>query len=232
MTPTATVPPSAPGRPPRDRVLLSGVAWPAFRRLLKNLGDHRTARLAYDRGELEIMVPSFEHEADADALAEVIGALTRELGWPKVSGGSFTMRRRKWQKAIEPDRCYWIASAPAVTGVRQLDLKVHPPPDLGIEVDVTNSSLNRLAIYAKIGVAEVWRLDGDDLRFHLLGAKRRYVESPTSRAFPFLTPADLMVFVHLGRQRTDLNLIAADAAAWFCRRVASQTATPPPPAAP
>ncbi|MBX9581724.1 MAG: Uma2 family endonuclease [Gemmataceae bacterium] len=231
MTLIATVPPPA-GRPPRDRILLSGVAWPTFVRMVRDLGGHRAARLTYDRGELEIMVPSFEHEADADALAEVVGALTRELGWPKVSGGSFTMRRRKWQKAIEPDRCYWIASAPGLVGVRQLDLKVHPPPDLGIEVDVTNSSLNRLAIYARLGVAEVWRLDGDDLRFHLLGAKRRYVESPTSRAFPFLTPADLMVFVRLGRHRKDLNVIAADAAAWFRRQVATPATPPPPPPAP
>jgi hypothetical protein len=98
---------------------------------------------------------------------------------------------------LEPDGCYWIANAPAVRGKRRINLSVDPPPDLAIEVDVTNSSLNRMSIYASLGVPEVWRLDGQTLTFHHLGAGRSYAVATHSRAFPFVTPADLMSFLAL-----------------------------------
>lgn len=231
MTPTTAPAPTPPAKPRRRRpgrsVRLSGVPWEMYTKLLRAFGDKGGVRLAYDRGELEITTLSFEHEADADALVEMIGVLTRDLGLPKVSGGSVTMKRKRWQKGLEPDRCYWIANAPALVGVRKLDLKIHPPPDLAVEVDVTRKSLNRFPIYAKLGVGELWRLDGDDLRFHLLGAKGRYVETPASRAFPMVTPADLMAFVRLGRTVRDLNAIARDFQLWLRPRLA-----PPPPPAP
>ena len=45
-------------------------------------------------------------------------------------------------------------------GKKELDLAVDPPPDLAIEVDISRSSLNKLSIYADIGVPEVWLYDG------------------------------------------------------------------------
>src|SRR5262249_28301372 len=59
------------------------------------------------------------------------------------------------------------------TGVRDLALRVHPPPDLAIEVEVTHSSMDRMEIYATLGIPGLWRLDGDELRFHVLGALPR-----------------------------------------------------------
>jgi Uma2 family endonuclease len=35
-----------------------------------------------------------------------------------------------------------------------------PPPDLVVEADLTSSSLDKLTIYASLGVAEVWRYAG------------------------------------------------------------------------
>ena len=40
------------------------------------------------------------------------------------------------------------------TSKKRLDLTVDAPPDLAIEVDVTRSSLDRLQVYARLGVAE------------------------------------------------------------------------------
>src|SRR5439155_310836 len=84
-----------------------------------------------------------------------IGALADELGLPLMRGGSTTLRRRRKQRGLEPDRCFWIANEPAVRAVRDLDLRIHPPPDLAVETDVTNSSLDRMGIYAALGVLEV-----------------------------------------------------------------------------
>lgn len=230
MTPTAVTPPPVPAPGPRRRrpgrsVVIPNVDWDTYEKLLAAFGDRRNPRLTYDRGELEIMVPSFEHDSDAAVLARLAETLTEELGLPVIAGGSVTVKWKKAHKGIEPDRCFWIANAARMAGVRQLDLKVHPPPDLGIEVDVTSSSLNRLRIYARLGVAEVWRLEGDDLRFHHLGAKARSVEMPTSRAFPGVTPADLMTFVVQARIARDHNAVVRACRAWVRQRIAS----PPPP---
>ena len=229
-TPVGMPPPVAQPRrrKPKERVLISDVPWGTYLRMNRALEHKRNVRLAYDRGELEIMTPSFEHDRDADTLGQLVRILTEELGLPIIPGGSVTLKRKAWKKGIEPDRCFWIANAARVSGIRRLDLKIHPPPDLGIEVDVTSSSLNRLAIYARLGVAEVWRLDGDDLVFHQLGAKRRYVASPTSRAFPSVTPAELMDFVKQARTAADQNVVTRAFRAWVRSRASSPPAPPTP----
>ena len=55
------------------------------------------------------------------------------------------------------DQCYYIQYERAVRGKGDIDLIVDTPPDLAIEIDNTSSSLNRMAIYAALGVPEVWR---------------------------------------------------------------------------
>ena len=45
-----------------DRVLFSNISWQQFENLLKDLGEHRAARVAYDNGTMEIITPLPEHE--------------------------------------------------------------------------------------------------------------------------------------------------------------------------
>jgi Uma2 family endonuclease len=213
MTQMATpAPPSA--KPPRDRVTLSGVSWETFRRMRRAFRHNRSARFAYEHGELEIMTIGFEHDRDASFLARLIEALTEELDMPIISGGSTTIARRRLKRAIEPDQCFWIANAAAIAGVKKLDLRVHPPPDLAIEVDVTNSSLDRFGIYARLGVVELWRLEGDDLRFHVRGADGRYAEVPTSPTFPALQGAELVMFIRQARTAGNQNEVTRNFRAW------------------
>jgi Uma2 family endonuclease len=94
--------------------------------------------------------------------------LTEELGLPVKSGGSVTLRRRLRKRGIEADECFWIANAKQMAGKRRLDLETDPPPDLAIEVQVTHSALDRLGIYATLGVPEVWWLRRNKLTFYLL----------------------------------------------------------------
>lgn len=68
-------------------------------------------------------------------------------------------------------------------GKRHIDLRVDPPPDLAVVVDVTSSSLDRMSIYASLGVAEVWRLEHPTLTFHALGAERKYTAIGRSLSF-------------------------------------------------
>ncbi|HEY7424761.1 MAG TPA: Uma2 family endonuclease [Gemmataceae bacterium] len=211
-----------------QRLLLYNVDWQTYTRLLRIFAEHPSVRLAYDRGTLEIMSPLPEHEKDADFLGVLVRSLTRELGLTIQGGGSMTMRRRRKQKGIEPDRCYWIANEPAVRGKRTFDPRIDPPPDLAIEVDVTSSSLNRMGIYATLGVPEVWRLDQPTLTFHALGANRKYSAITHSLSFPLVTPADLLNFLAL-RATLDENGVLDQFETWVRQRRAAGGAAPPTP---
>jgi Uma2 family endonuclease len=225
----ATSPPAARPRRRGRAVVIPAVDWKTYTRLLKVFDDRPRLRLTYDRGTLEIMVTSQEHEGDSAFLAQLIAALAREFRLPMKSGGSVTIKRKRMQKGLEPDKCFWLANAAKVVGAKQLDLSVHPPPDLAVEVDVSRSSMNRLRIYATLGVPEVWRLDGDELHFHQLAGKS-YVVVSASPTFPGVGPADIMAFVKQARGAAD-ELATVDAfRAWLQQRT---TVSPPaPPASP
>src|SRR5262249_518426 len=141
-------------------VVLSGVRWHTYEALLHDLGG-RHIRLTYDRGNLEIMAPLFRHERYADVLAELVKALARAAKRRTGGAGSTTFRREDLERGLEPDRCFYIDNLVAVAGKLELDPAHDPPPDLAIEVDIWSSSLNRLEIYAALGVPEVWRYDGE-----------------------------------------------------------------------
>ena len=92
-------------------------------------------------------------------------------------------------------------------GKRQLDLDRDPPPDLVVEVDVTRTSLDRLKIFAALGVPEVWRSTGRSLQFLHLQADGTYQARTTSRSFPTLTVSSVAQFLKEAR--------TADKTAWI-----------------
>jgi Uma2 family endonuclease len=197
----------------RESLVIPDTDWRTYCRLAQVFAERRGVRLAYDRGWLEIMSPSVEHDSGSRLLGRFVTTLTEELGRQILSGGATTLRRRLEKRGLEPDECFWIQNEAAVRGVRRLNLRLHPPPDLTIEIDVTNSSLDRMSIYAALGVPEVWRLDGDVLSFHVLGVRRRYTQQNASRAFPQVTPADLQNFLSLRYQQEE-NAIVRQFRAW------------------
>ncbi len=200
---------------------LSGVDWQTYARLLRAFAERPGIRLTYDRGELEIMSPLLEHDNDGQFLGRLVVALTEEMGLPIKGGGSTTMRRRRHRRGLEADECYWIANAPRMAGRRRLDLRTDPPPDLALEVDVTYSSLDRMGIYAALGVPEVWRLDGDTLTFHVLGKDGAYASEAASRSFPLVTPADLFGFLQQARQAGGENTVVRQFRDWTRQRLAA-----------
>jgi Uma2 family endonuclease len=82
-------------------------------------------------------------------------------------------------------------------GRTDLNLYADPPPDIAIESDLTSSSLDRFAIYAGLGVPELWRVSNQYVQIWLLRGED-YELSETSLAFPFLTEAALNEYLSLG----------------------------------
>ena len=179
---------------PGQRLLLYSVPWNAYDAILRAL-DGRHLRISYDRGSLEIMTLSLEHEFFKTLLGRLIELMTYEMNISMFPGGSTTFKRMMLEKGLEPDECYWIQNERAMRGKKEFDIDVDPPPDLVVEVDITSSSINRMGIYASLRVPEVWRFDGETLEVHVLGANGKYRIKQQSRAFPFLPMAELVRFL-------------------------------------
>jgi Uma2 family endonuclease len=210
--------------PSQQSIRLSGVDWRTYSRLVRIFDERPGWRLTYDRGELEIMSPSLRHDRAGRFLGRLVITLTEELGLPVSGGGSVTMRRRRKLRGIEADDCFWIANAARMAGRLELDLRIDPPPDLAIESDVTNSSLNRMGIYAALRVPEVWRLEGDILTFNVLNSSGTYDTAAASHAFPWLTPPNILPFVQQGRVSGNQNVIVQDFREWIRKH---RPASPP-----
>ncbi|MEG4343898.1 Uma2 family endonuclease [Microcoleus sp. A003_D6] len=176
-----------------QRTLLENISWSTFETLLKEIGDKRGYRIAYDEGRLEIMSPLYEHENPKIKFDRFIFILAEELGIEIKSAGSMTLKRKRVQKGIEPDNCYYIQSEPAVRDREELDLETAPPPDLAIEIDITSSSVDKFAIYSALGVPELWLYNGRVLKFYQL-VETEYIERDFSIAFPFVSVAEMAGF--------------------------------------
>ncbi len=50
----------------------------------------------------------------------------------------------------------------------KIDLSKDPAPELVIEIDITHGSLPKFPIFADLGIEEVWRFDGESVKFHRL----------------------------------------------------------------
>lgn len=150
--------------------------------------------LNYDSGELELMLPLMLHERWKRLISSLVEALATELRIPVGMAGSTTFRRKDIGKGLEPDECFYIQNELRMRGKLDVDLRVDPPPDLVIEIDVTSSSIDRQAIYAGLRVPEIWRFNARRLEFlHL--SEDGYEASEDSAAFPMLARADLERFL-------------------------------------
>jgi Uma2 family endonuclease len=173
-----------------DRVVLYNISWQQFENLLIDLGQSRAARVAYDNGTLEIMTPLPEHEYYKESLGDAIKDIAEELEINYESYGSTTWKREARLAGIEPDNCFYFQNEAKVRGRLQFDLNQDPPPDLALEIDLTNKSLNRFPIYARLGIPEIWCYDSGNLKIYQL-QNENYIEVENSSVFPMLRVQDL-----------------------------------------
>jgi Uma2 family endonuclease len=170
-----------------QRVILSNISWATFEQILKELGDNRSTRLAYNNGFLEIMTPLGPHENNNRFIESLVGVITDELNLNIKKFGSLTMKKSKKLKGVEPDSCYYLQNEPVVRSKQKIDLDKDPPPDLVLEIDMSSGSLDKLPIYAAIGVPELWRYDGNQLTVFVLQSDEIYKFTNQSPTFSWLS---------------------------------------------
>ena len=165
-----------------QRVVFYHLSWQAYKQILAALGERRSAKLIYDRGTLEITMPLEEHENATRMLELFIRILVVEIGLKIKTMGSTTLNFPELERASEPDNCYYIQNQPQVAG-KKVDLRTDPPPDLVVEVDITHTDIDKIRLYANMGVPEFWRYNGEVLQiYQLIG--QQYAEVETSPTFP------------------------------------------------
>ncbi|MFS8778993.1 Uma2 family endonuclease [Synechococcus sp. R55.6] len=183
---------------PEQRVIFHHLTWDRYQQILQALGEHRSSRLIYDRGTLEITMPLEDHEFLVRMIDLFVRILaTAYLGQIKTMG-STTLNYPHIERGAEPDNAYYLQNQPKVKG-RTVDFSQDPPPDLVVEVDITHSTINKLALYAAIGIPELWRFNGEELRIYQLTAQG-YQELEISPSFPGVPKDRLYQFLSEARE--------------------------------
>lgn len=192
-----------------QRLVLNNVPWQSYAAIGDALPDRPGLRMTYDRGSLEFMTLSPEHEKYKIRLGRLLEALVEECGLRVEPAGSMTMRREELERGLEPDECFWIANEPHMRARLDWDPTRDPPPDLVIEIEVSRSALDRMGIYAALRVPEVWRCDGANLRAHLLQPDGSWQASEISPTFPKIPLAGIVPFLQPSETVDYLSMIRA-----------------------
>lgn len=186
-SPTMAIPRQIPAGehvPTADqRVLLFNVPWSSYEAVMELRGDRPVPRVAYLQGALELMTPSRDHEGIKSYIGMLIEAYALEHDIDLSPYGSWTVRNAPKESGAEPDECY-------IVGADQ-NKEV---PDLTIEVQWTRGGIDKLEIYRRLGIAEVWIWTDDRIDIYLLRGEE-YQRSAESACFPHLDVKHLASFL-------------------------------------
>ncbi|MEJ7638412.1 MAG: Uma2 family endonuclease [Singulisphaera sp.] len=149
-------------------------------------------RLKCYQGSVTLVSPGKPHETAGFRLDRLILAVCLELRIRHTVLGSTTWKLPfgAGDTAYEADQAYYVQSH-GTANDRQ-------PPDLAVEIVVTNPEKKALLAGAVLRIPELWVLDvpRHRLTFHHLTTRGKnkgtYRAKPTSRAFPILRPDELL----------------------------------------
>jgi hypothetical protein len=198
-------PPSPCPTNDEERYVIHGISWTSYMAISDALAGRGVPRLTYDCGSLEFMTPSPAHEIFKKRLAWLVETMAFECGQAIETAGNMTFRREDLHHGFEFDDCFWIASESQVRGKVTYDCQVDPPPDLGIEIEISRSAIDRMELFAAMRVREVWRYDGETLTVEVLQADGTYRQSDSSLSFPWAPIDQLASFIEPGPQHDSLT---------------------------
>jgi Uma2 family endonuclease len=165
-----------------QRLVTYGVPWSHYEAQLALRGDAPVPRIAFLEGALELMSPSKEHERIKSYIGCLVEAYALERGIDLSPYGAWTLKDRPTESGLEPDECYLVGEQSKDT------------PDLAIEVVWTSGGIDKLEIYRRLGVGEVWFWKTSRIEVHVL---RQGLNEATKRSsvFPDLDLALLCSFL-------------------------------------
>jgi len=126
-----------------EHYTITAVSWQQYEALLERLGDNPGYRVTYLEGVLELVAPSRKHDRNKTLIGMLLEAYFQETRTRFYGLGSTTFRNPAGASGTEPDECYCLGTEKEF-------------PDLAIEVVVTSGNVDKLAVYQRLGVREVW----------------------------------------------------------------------------
>lgn len=189
-------------------VVLRDIAWTTYEALVSSTRQ-RAERICYDQGVLEIMSPSRLHETTGKWIGRLVELYLFETEIDVESVKSTTFRREDCQRGFEADESYYIQHAHEVRGLAEIDMSIHPAPDLVIEIDISHSSVSKFAIYAELGVSEVWRYDGESLHVYVNEDETRFIEVDQSRVLPQFPVHDVPSWIEKAQADGEFPMLKA-----------------------
>ena len=157
--------------PDTDQRVLMRVGWKGLKALLAARGDAPLPRIAYLEGVLELMSPGKLHESRSWLIGRLLEVWADENEVLLEGLKSWTLKHEGKEAGVEPDECWVVGDRPRAT-----------KPDLALEVVQSRGGLDKLEIYRRLGVREVWFWIDDELSVHVLRG-RGYIRSPRSSLF-------------------------------------------------
>jgi Uma2 family endonuclease len=201
------------------RTLLENLSWQTFKIMLKEMGSERKSRIAYDSGIVEIMTPLMPHENSNRLIEGFVVVMCEELGLEIKRTGSLTLTRDDLERGGEPDSSYYIQNESLVRDKENIDLEKDPPPDLVLEVEYSRSAINKLNLYASMGIPEFWRFNGNMLRVYTL-ADKQYTEVQISPTFNPIPVKEIPHFIQQAKKKGE-NATTRDFRAWVRQQISS-----------
>ena len=186
--------------PSGRQVLLKNISWQDFEAIQDDFEKSgKKPRFSYSEGWLEMMSPLAVHEDDKSIISDLIKILLEELDIEFRALASLTLKNKTMSQAVEPDECFYIQHESIIRGKERIDLNIDPPPDLAIEIDITNRT--HFNNYEKLAVPELWRFDGVNLEIFLL-EEDHFQIADNSLQFPQF-PIKKMIPDYLGKSKKE-----------------------------
>lgn len=174
MTPQTAVPAGEHVPTADQRVVTFAAPWAHYEVQLALRGEKSVPRIAYLDGALEIMTPSRSHERIKSTLGRLVETYALERGIEFSAYGSWTLKHAPKEAGGEPDECYIVGTD------QNKDV-----PDLAIEVIWTSGGIDKLEIYRRLAVGEVWFWQDGRIDVYVLRGDR-YEPGTRSALFPDL----------------------------------------------
>jgi len=165
-----------------QRVVMHHIPWSHYEAELAVRGEKSVPRISFLDGTVELMSPSRDHERISAWIARLAETFAEERGLELSPYGSWTLKHPEVAGA-EPDQCYIVGE----------DL-TKQQPDLAIEVIWTSGGIDKLEIYRRLAISEVWFWIDERITLHVLRGDR-YERATRSASQPDLDIALLCSFL-------------------------------------
>ena len=166
-----------------DQLVSIRLGWAGFELIQRARGESRSPRITYLDGVLELLAPSKSHEGIKSRIGRLLEMWAALEGIAVSPFGSTTLKKRRGKAVAEPDECYVVGRSDMAS-----------VPDIAIEVNWSRSGIDKLEVYERLGVPEVWLWENDRIGVFALKANR-YAKRKKSAYLPTLDLEWLARFV-------------------------------------